>query len=244
MKSLTKRGAIEIIHRCAVEYEKNLVHKNLLFVTTQKEMVSFFEAAFLPRNFLHLTGVRTDIKSADFFDVAIRNRLSGRSIELPYDGTATLKLSVLPLLMNIHKTARMAGEYNHIKPLLVTDRLAGTVVAAIGFRKHGELYIPNTVLSADMRDLTEKPVNRVAAIFIKGKQEEKYGKVTYIAKGLTLESEILRPIVLAKTSLSARSVIPKTPLLTALEICKQEAAEYNTRHGNNARARDSDSELP
>ena len=200
MKNLSKKEALALIHKCAVAYSENLVHKNILFVTVSGETASCFEAAFLPRNFPHLTGVRTKMKSTNFFDLAVKNRLKESDIELPSDGTATLKLAVLPSLMNIHLNARMAGDFDFSKSLLVTDKIAGTVIAAMGFVKNGSIYVPNTALNTDVRDITVKPVQRIAAIFIKGKHESKYSEQTYIAKGITLDEDSLKRIINEKVS--------------------------------------------
>ena len=161
-----------------------------------------FEAAFLPRNYLHLTGVRTTLKSVDFYNMAVRDRLSERDFRFADDGTTDKKLGVLPALMRIHLTARMVGDYDYSKSFLVTDKVAGTVTAAMGFRKNGDrhidIYVPNTALSTDMRLITRKPVQRIAAIFVKPQNEKIYTHLTYIAKGMAIEDEILTPILKEK----------------------------------------------
>ena len=201
MNNLTKKEALSVIYQCASAYNNNLVHKNLLFITIDNKTASCFEVTFLPRNFLHLTGVQTKHKSADFYALAVKKRLCETDIILPGDGTATLKLKALPSLMNIHYSARMVGDYINSKTLLVTDKIAGTVTAAMGFRRNGDLYVPNTALSTDMRSLVNKPVLRIAAIFIKAKNEVVYHKMTYLAKGLDIGDGRLSQIINEKVSL-------------------------------------------
>ena len=212
MITLVKMEALRAIHNGALAYQENLVHKNLMFVTIQKNTASCFEAAFLPRNFLHLTGVHTKLNSTDFFTMAVRDKLSERDFELTRDGTVRLKLSVLPSLMNIHKTARMAGDFNHSHTLLVTDKLAGTVTAAMGFKKNGGFYLPNTALNTDVRSVVKNPVQKIAAIFRKPKQAEQYSELTYIAKGLTIDDPALQPVLAEKVNrqdLTASFPIPQ-----------------------------------
>ena len=130
--------------------------------------VSTFEALFLPQNFKHLTGVNSKLSGSDFFYLAVRNRISPGEVMLANDGTTDLKLDVLPQLMNIHLTARMAGDYDHSKSLLITDKIAGTVTAAMGFKQSKGLYLPNTALRKDVREITVQTTrHRVVAIFIK-----------------------------------------------------------------------------
>lgn len=201
MYSFTKKEALAVIHSCAVAYEENLAHKNLMFVITHGDKASFFEAGFLPRNFLHLTGVKTKYSSVDFYNMAVKNKLNEDSIQLTSDGIANKKLSILPALMKIYLTARMAGDYDYSKSLLVTDKLAGTVTAAMGFRKNGSVYVPNTALNTDLRDIVHRPVQKIAVMFVKPKQDEKYTNLTYIAKGVTIDDAILQAVLKEKTDL-------------------------------------------
>ena len=131
MKSKTKREALRIIHSSALAYKENLVHNNVLFLTLGASEATHFEAAFLPRNFLHLTGVKSELTSIDFYDLALRDRLREQDFHIAIDGTTDKKLDVLPSLMNIHITARMVGDYDFSQSLLVTDKLAGTVASAM-----------------------------------------------------------------------------------------------------------------
>jgi len=211
MRNINKKDALSIIFNCASAYKENLVHKNLLFITIKENKASFFETTFLPNNFLHLTGLQTKISSLDFFNLALKERLRLQDFEFSTDGTTKMKLLILPSLMNIHTTARMAGDFDYSKSLLVTDKLAGTVTAAMGFRKVDDIYIPNTALNTDMREITKRPIQKIAAMFIKPKKDEKYSTLTYIAKGTEIDDEILQPVLQEKVdmeNLTAAFTIP------------------------------------
>ena len=188
--SKTKAEAIRIVHSAAVAYHSNLVNKNVMFVAVENGKAVLFETSFLPRNFLHLTGIRTNLSSITFFNLSLRDRLREQDIAFTADGTTDKKLDVLNSLMNIQVTARMLGDYDHSKRLLVTDKLAGTVTSAMGFRKDGYYYLPNTSLKTDMRTISIKPIQRVAAVFVKQIQEPMYQDMTYIAKGLSIGDDL------------------------------------------------------
>ena len=84
----------------------------------------------------------------------------------------------------------------------------------MGVRKSGSIYIPNTALNTDLRTITVKPTKRVAAIFRKGKKEEKYRELTYIAKGVTVDNPILQTIINDKIDIEniyAKFEIPRLP---------------------------------
>ena len=194
MRLRTKEEAIDIISQCALEYRRNLSNNCILFVAATGNSYTCFEALFMPQNYKHLTGVRSKLNGSDFFSLAVRNRISLNDITLTNDGVTDLKLDILPQLMNIHLTARMIGDYDQSRSLLITDKIAGTVTAAMGFTRTNDMYLPNTALKKDVREITIHATRRrVAAIFIKPRGTELYKQLTYIAKGVMLDDDHLLP---------------------------------------------------
>ena len=216
MRLRSKEEAIRTISNSALEYEKNLSNNTILFITSTGNKATCFEALFLPQNFKHLTGIRSKLSGADFFDLAVRNRISPDDIELANDGTTDLKLNVLPQLMSIHTTARMVGDYDHSKSLLITDKIAGTVTAAMGFKESKGIYLPNTALKKDVRDITTQATRRrVIAIFTKPRSDKLYKHLTYIAKGIFIDDNALSLITQEKVDsagIVADSPIPRKPM--------------------------------
>jgi len=191
MPARTKLETVRIIQDCAILYKKNLSGKNLLFLTTYDNTALCIEALFMPHNFMHLTGVKSHLNSELFYRAASSRRLSVQDITLSQDGTVDLKLDALPQLMNIHTTARMVGDYDNSKPLLIADKFAGTIATAMGFISVNGFYIPNTALKKDVRDITTRATRRkVAAIFVKQRRDAQYMMLTYIARGVTLDDII------------------------------------------------------
>ena len=187
---MQKKEAIDIIVKCAELYHTNLENRNLLFVFGNEHRVEKLETIFLKRNYLHLTGIipeKSKITSAnDFYKICIEHELKEDYFSLAYNVTE-MKLSILIQMMNIHKSAKMIGNYNFNKPQLYTEMLAGNVFGCMGFVKEGHLYIPNTVIKEDIRDITEKPQKRMMAIFSKKISEKWYNKITYLAKDVDLD---------------------------------------------------------
>ena len=191
---MKKEEAVNIITSCAKQYNKNLENKTFLFVYNENKSdktVKLLETIFLPRNFLHLTGVKilnSDVNSSDFYKRCLAGQLSPSVFDFYENGTTEMKLSVLPQIMNIHKVARMLGDYSSAKAVLMTEKIVGTITACLGFVYDGKFYIPNTVLKEDIRDITTVPQKRVLAIFQKEIKEQYYSYHTYLAKGITLDS--------------------------------------------------------
>ena len=195
MRLRTKEEALKIIYACAKLYRENLSNKCVLFVAAEGKSVITFESLFLPQNFKHLTGVRSKLSGADFFGLVIRNKLSPSEIELADDGTTDLKLDVLQQLMNIHKTARMVGDYDQSRSLFIADKIAGTVTAAMGFVHSMNYYLPKSALKTDVRDITLKTTHRrIIAIFVKNRNDDIYNELSYLANGVWLDDNVFDSI--------------------------------------------------
>ena len=168
---MKKENAIKIITECAKLYNENLENKNLLFIFGAEKSPEFFEASFLPRNFLHLTGVKIFEErvggSVDFYERCLRGKLSPSDFSFADNGTTDMKLSILPQLMKIQICAKMVGTYDFAKSVLFTEKVAGNIYACMGFVKENNYYIPNTALREDIRDISVRPQKRILAIFKK-----------------------------------------------------------------------------
>lgn len=92
------------------------------------------------------------------------------------------------MLKNIDKSAQMIGNYNNtIKDALYTEKVLGTVHYCLGFVKSRDkkYYIPNTTLFQNILDITDV-ANRIIAILKKEERTEKYSKITYLAKNISI----------------------------------------------------------
>lgn len=196
----TKEDAIKIVTSCAQKYKDELDGNTLMFVCKDKHnVISCFEFSFRPENFMHLTGLktirnaaelknanRTDaeiISAADFYSRCLNHKLSPRDFEFANDGTTDMKLNVLPLVVNKNLSANMIGDYNSSKPLLYTEKLAGSIKACVGFTRDSNtgLLLPNTMLQEDLRPNVCGYVT-VIATYRKKQGDEKYQELTYAAK--------------------------------------------------------------
>ncbi len=185
---MKKTEAIQVITTCAKRYHTHLVNRNLLFVFGALQAPSYFEAVFLPRHFLHLTGVSLSAErftgSSDFYRKCLRGRLRSDDFTMPDDGTVEMKLAVLPQLMEVYRHAKMIGDYDFTKSMLYTEKLAGNVSACLGFVQSDGYYMPNTTLREDIRNVTRHPQMRILAIYRKAVRETVYHELCYTAKGI------------------------------------------------------------
>ena len=169
-------------------YDENLADKCVLFVTDSKGNSADFEAQFMRHNFKHLTGsAAVNIDPEVFYNRAIENRLQPNNIVLSPDGTSSMKLSVLPKLVNIHNTARMVGNYAGAR--VVVDKYAGTTASVLGFKAVNNIYVPLTALKENINDVADKSSrSRVLAIFTKAVKDSLYTFISYRAHNVTLSA--------------------------------------------------------
>lgn len=184
---MNKKTAIGIVVSCAKTYSYNLENKNFLFIYELKDhTLSFVETSFLPRNFLHLTGLKIkndSLSSTAFYDACLSGKLSETDFDFAPNGVTEQKLQVLPNLMNIQKNAKMLGIYDKTRFHLKTNTLVGNTNSCLGFVKDGGYFVPNTALNADIRDISLRPTYKIIAILSKPSDDKRYGCIRYMAKG-------------------------------------------------------------
>ena len=156
----TKPDAIKVVCNASKIYHKKLANKNflVLYKNRSNNAVESFEALFLPRNFLHLTGLTyiNPKNSSDFYRKCLSNNLSEDDFTFKEDGTTDLKLKALPQIVNFFQMSKMTTLYSNTQPRLYTERLAGNVTACVGFivDDNNGYYVPNTCLLQDIRTVS------------------------------------------------------------------------------------------
>ena len=169
-------------------YAKELVdHSIVVLYKNSSTSVESYTAHFGERNFMHLTGVcHTNIKHFDanlFFHLALEKRFIAEDFKMADRHTTRRKLDALESTLKGVTHATMIGTYNNSGPLLITDKIIGSVHSCLGFttdRATGLNY-PNTLLNTDVRHKL-RDCHQICAIFRKKKQEESYSEATYIDK--------------------------------------------------------------
>lgn len=194
MSRYTKEQAIKIITKAAENYRNELVDKTLLFVCADKHHdIVCYEFSFYNWNFMHLTGVKTreqdnrdkHLSAIDFYNKCLSHKLSPSNFEFSEDGTTHMKLEILSAVLCKNLSAKMIGTYNHSKPYLFTNKIAGSTKACLGFVVDSthNCFVPNTLLKDDIRH-NVYGYARVIATFRKDVYTQKYDELTYIAKNI------------------------------------------------------------
>ena len=193
-----KKEYIKIISECQKEFENNLKNKKIIFIYENKEKTIGKEEMIFPTaSFYHLTGIKAydsnnkELNSYNFYNLLKNNGINASKIKIK-DQTTYYKLQVLPQLMKIDKTANMIGNFTEDALFLQTDKIVGNVNACMGFVKNqkSNIYIPNTALKKDIRDITQER-KKIVAILKKDINDKLYSNVTYLKQNYLI-SNILK----------------------------------------------------
>lgn len=196
----TKEDAKKIVLNCAKQYQQRLLHKKMIIIYRERKdnTIQFIEVVFYEKNYQHLTGLELIDKngnviqhqSVNFYRKCVENKLGIDEFRFKTDGTTQLKLSALPVLMDIAKITKITGDYNNVRPYLLVDKVMGGVNFCLGLSKENDTYVPSSALLEDIKKLADTP-SQVLAILEKDKDENVYKTVKHVAKGLNLNNLLL-----------------------------------------------------
>ncbi|MBQ9364782.1 MAG: hypothetical protein IJT82_03310 [Schwartzia sp.] len=183
-----KIEALGILSRCALEYDNELSNRNILFIYVDKRgQTNVFETTFLNSNYLHLTGIQTNIDSVNFYKKCLNRKLTADDIAFKEDGTTWRKLNILPRFVCKNISANMLGRFSATGMKLYTEKVVGQVNGTFGFilDPSRNIYVPNTILEEDIRKLSND-THRIIYTFRKNIEDMKYDEIVYVAKKLNL----------------------------------------------------------
>lgn len=196
----TKEDAKRIVLNCAKQYQQRLLNKKMIIIYRERKdnTIRSIEVVFYEKNYQHLTGLELVGKdgnviqhqSVNFYRKCVENKLGIDEFRFKTDGTTQLKLSALPVLMDIAKITKITGDYNNVRPYLLVDKVMGGVNFRLGLSKENDTYVPSSALLEDIKKLTDTP-SQVLAILEKDKDENVYKTVKHVAKGLNLNNLLL-----------------------------------------------------
>ncbi len=104
--------------------------------------------------------------------------------------------------MSMDTSARMIGNYTGPHLELYTEKVTGTTTACLGLIQSKDCYIPNSVLSEDIRSIVPKPPGKIFAIFKKPIGAPLYTQLTYKSKNISITKKCLPKELLTEVDTS------------------------------------------
>ncbi|MEG0323141.1 MAG: PBECR4 domain-containing protein, partial [Raoultibacter sp.] len=153
-------------------YQQNLCDQTVLFVYGKPSSPQTVEVEFKAGNFCHLVGVepRRDglmrMKASELYSRAIEGALhSGNYGFSRGQDYCDLKLEVIGRIVRIDTNARMIGDFEDGRFVnLSTDKVVGRQNAVLGLVETGDVFVPNSVINADIREIA-RSASQVLATF-------------------------------------------------------------------------------
>lgn len=183
MKNYDEKQALSIIVKAAKNYEEKLRDKHFMVVYRNKNEVCSCNVGFRDMNFLHITGVKTNLSAQQFYEACLTGKLSIRDFEIDKKGKVQQKLAVLPYLSELLYNNCMIGNFINNGVVIKADYFVGDTrsVISVGFRFRKTVDIPVTLYHEDIKKLS-MPTCKVIAIFSKSYKSKTYEDCTYLAK--------------------------------------------------------------
>lgn len=180
MKNLSKQQAIKVIINSAQNYDTTLNGKHFLILYNTVRGIEYVKIGFRDYNFLHFTGIKTNLSAKVFYSACLNKRLSEKDIDLNTKGKAQQKLEVLPYLHKLLFNNCLIGNSLNSGIYIQTDYFVGNTKSfvSVGFRNNGNVDIPVTLYNENINKLTN-PTYKVIAIFSKIYNEDKFNVCTY-----------------------------------------------------------------
>ena len=170
---------------CAVLYYELLVQKDYLIFSRNFRYQKYYIVSAFEDNFLHLTGVHTNLKAKNFFEKCYQKTLEDGDFELggrSQKGSIRRKISVLESAIKIFSSEAIVVEERFHKNRISCSFAAAERVCTIGFT-NTKLTKPQTVLKGyQLQSEIE-----VDFILSRDKGEKDFQTVVYNALDMTLE---------------------------------------------------------
>ena len=97
MAKYDKKAALKIIREAAKKYEEKLNDKHFLIVYQEGSDTKTVSVGFRNMNFLHMTGVKTQLSVQQFYEACLDSKLSENDFEIDNKGKVQQKLMALPV---------------------------------------------------------------------------------------------------------------------------------------------------
>jgi hypothetical protein len=193
---LDNREFLNIVKRCAKEYDVNLNNKEFLVLAKYNSNVVPFKVVFENLNYLHLTGLSYNLGAKRFFNDCLDNRVDLNAITYKYNAEVMeLKMNALPYLTQFYKFAKNIGNYNNTGYKLKTDKILGNQSISLGlvYSKDNnnnlqDFMKPNSLIAEDSKKLTQNPTMPIISIVSKNITDKYFDTITYKSKKINIDN--------------------------------------------------------
>ncbi len=196
MNTFKERVLKEIIEFSKI-YKDLFVNKEYLIFSKDFKNQNFYILKCMEDNYMHLTGVKTNLKASTFFEKCYNGTITLNDIDIDSNkqlkGTIRRKIKALSKLDEIFLQSELYFQEDFMKNKITCTLATSDLKCTIGFIGNKLNLRPKTLLYGD--ELKNK--NAIDLILVKNINEEKYSDIIFGEEKLIEEyKEILKEIIL------------------------------------------------
>ncbi len=189
MQSFKDRVLVEVIKYSKL-YKKNLVDYEYLILSNNFKYKDFYIIHCKAENYMHLTGIRSNLKAVTFFNKCINNTLTEDDINFGKNtqkqkhikGTIRRKIKILDSMVNIFSNKELYFQEKFKKNKVYCDIATSESKCTLGFIGKSKSR-PMTLLSGNILSNPQK----IDLILKRKKGQKKFTKIVYGNKNLLEE---------------------------------------------------------
>ena len=168
----------------AKEYDEIFCKKYFLIIYKKETTFYARTVYFDDINFLHLTGINTQLRPKVFYQACLSGKIAKKDITFDRTGKVQQKFAVLPYLKNIFFSHCMIGGFNSNGNMLRVDYLIGDTrnILSSGFVNiNRSTDRPKTLLKMPIKQVTD-PTYKIYAVYQREYKDKYFFENTYSAK--------------------------------------------------------------
>ncbi|MFW8053759.1 PBECR4 domain-containing protein [Vagococcus fluvialis] len=147
-----EENTIQDIHLAVDYYKQELVDKEYLLISSQIDDKKVFHITGKSNNFLHLTGVKTPLKTNQFYSYALNKKLKPHHIIIPNPsakGSVRRKRKSLLFLKEFFTSDDLYLEEEFRKNKIYCKLATANQKCTLGFIEQKDKLVPSTLLKND-----------------------------------------------------------------------------------------------
>ena len=186
------KNILKTLNKAIILYDEHLNDNEFIFIFyNDLKKLEYKKIKFVKNNFLHLTGIKTNLSPKDFYKFLKKDRLKEKDINIKDNGTTRLKLDIVDQMHHLIYTPTVIGDYDGFTKIkLDVDSVLGNTKAngiCIGLKNiKPNNYAPKSLLKENIKHITHK-TNSVLLTLKKNCSNKEFNIVTYKSKKIDIE---------------------------------------------------------
>lgn len=193
---MEKTKLLKLIKNAKTVYDSLMLNKNFIYIYQNclyNNRIDYIEAKCISSNFLHLTGVKTQLKGQEFYSKLEQGRISLNNINEDPSGWTQVKLENFDRLKLLFTSPiQICLQDNMYTIAFKADVMLNRpniqkedIILGLKKKSHEYYYAPSSIIKRAPNQIGSH-FSRVVCILSKNINDTHYSSVTYMAKGINI----------------------------------------------------------